>query len=79
MPSTLDLAWQPGSLVAPRPVSSRGFARPPSDRLGCCSGKVMPRSLTLYRSPSVAKELVYSVSLTIDELCLVDPVNVDVV
>lgn len=57
MPSTLDLAWHRGSLVAT--VSSRGFARPPSDKLGCRSGKVMPHSLALYRSAFVAKELVF--------------------
>lgn len=59
MPSTLDLAWHHGSLVATGPVSSRGFARPPSDKLGRRSGKVMPHSLALYRSALVAKESVF--------------------
>ncbi len=68
MPSTLDLALHHRFLVATRPVSSRGFARPPSDKLGCRSGKVMPRSLARYRSASVAKELAFSAGLPINEL-----------
>lgn len=59
MPSTLDLAWHHGFLVATGPVSSRGLARPPSDKLGHRSGKVMPHSLALCRSASVAKELAF--------------------
>lgn len=59
MPSTLELEWHHGSLVATGTVSSRGFARPPSDKLGRRSGKVMPHGLALYRSAFVAKELAF--------------------
>lgn len=59
MLSTLDLAWHHCSLVATGPVGSRGFARPPSEKLGRHSGKVMPQSLTLYRSELVAKGLAF--------------------
>lgn len=69
MPSTLDLAWHHDSLVATGPVSSRGLARPPSDKLGRRSGKVMPRGLALCRSAGLwPKSWRLSTSRIIDEL-----------